>query len=891
MPKKKKEKKKELIPSKYQESILDFVKNGHGNCVVEASAGAAKTTTAIMCLEVMGKDDKILLTAFNTDIVDELKRKIKGLANKDNIDCRTMHSLGYMLLMANYPKQIEPKPNDFKYSGYIYNNIDELSDGYYSTLNSKDSSKYIDNIKRFVDFGRFYLCESANDLLFVEKHYKIPTYYNEKEVALKVMSWGKENYQTIDFTDMVWLPNVLNCKPYGRLYDWIICDECQDTMTAERMLLLRCTKMSTRMLFFGEKIQCQPEGTMILMSDGTEKDIKDIKVGDEVVSYHIKKSTYSGYRTKHPDHKYVVKKIESHIDKRFIKITTENGMSSTYTPEHICLAKFNFGKHSKAWGIALMENDMGMFFVGRALLYSNKIHHGLLKTLRSEHCTRGWVLKVLFDETEAQLEQMRISQIYNIPLAPSEMFGVNKEEMIRNNLCTLYEAIGHNKIMENALKCLEDFKKIPQFPISDAYNEIPHARTCLHTIRACNLIPELMEVSYFDLKQKSKKVKDSYRYTASRIKSIEYLDEEKMVYSLDVGKNHTYVADGIATHNCIYSFMGSDYRSFDELRKLPNTISLPLSISYRCSQNVVKYAKRFNNRIESRDGAPEGMVKFDAQLEDIQDGDMVLCRVNAPLLQLYCELAKMGKPAYIRGKDVGANLIKVVEKTKEKKLNKKTLSKGVFSKLYDKLFDEIDTVMRKHHITFEMAMDDSDVSQMYDTIQALGAISEDLTTSEELVEKIKTLFSDKKKKGISLSTIHKAKGLEADNVFICCPSLLPAKSAKEVWELQQESNLEYVAYTRAKNNLYFLDEGKFSTYSSNSQQKATELERIKPQIFSLYGGNDRCKLDKPSHEAARKIIENKTEIKEEKGKSIDLNNRKTEKPSSQFVLPRRKKKK
>ena len=600
MPRKKKEvTEKVFVPSKYQEAIFDFVKNGHGNAVIEAVAGSGKTTTAIKCVELMGDDSKILMTAFNTDIVDELKKKIKVLPNKNNVDCRTMHSLGYMLLMSNFPRQIDPKPNDFKYVGYIYNNIVELSDGYYYTMKPKDRKKYMENIRELVNFGRYYLCESIADLNFIEHHYNIPVYNNEKEVALKIMKWGKENISTIDFTDMVWLPNVLNCKPYGKLYDWIVCDECQDTMTAERMLLLRCTKMSTRMLFFGEKIQC------------------------------------------------------------------------------------------------------------------------------------------------------------------------------------------------------------------------------------------------------------------------------------------------------IYSFMGSDYRSFDELRKLPNTVSLPLSITYRCSKNVVGFVKKFNNRMEPRDDAPEGIIVNDAKIEDIQDGDMVLCRTNAPLLKLYCELSKIGKASYIRGKDIGTNLIKIIKSTKHENLEIGLKKKGVFPELYNDLLDEIDTVMSKHHITMEMAMDDVEVTKKYDIIQALDAISKNITTADELIERVSSLFSDSKKKGISLSTIHKAKGLESENVFICCPSLMPAKSAKEEWELEAEKNLEYVAYTRAKNKLLFLDEKEFGAFSSNSQERTTEVEKVMYKIFALYGGNERCIVSKPSHEAALSIIRNSSGITEPDGKIIDINSKKKTKSrySRQIVIPRKKKRK
>ena len=62
----------------------------------------------------------------------------------------------------------------------------------------------------------------------------------------------------------------------------------------------------------------------------------------------------------------------------------------------------------------------------------------------------------------------------------------------------------------------------------------------------------------------------------SVIEDIEYKECDVEVYSIEVSGNHNYFADGILTHNCIYSFQGSDYMSFNELKKLPNTISLPL---------------------------------------------------------------------------------------------------------------------------------------------------------------------------------------------------------------------------------------------------------------------------------------------------------------------------
>ena len=74
--KKKEEKPIEL--SNYQLAIIDFIKNGQGNLVVEAAAGAGKTFTLIKCIEEIPGDKSILLTAFNSDIAKVLKRITTG---------------------------------------------------------------------------------------------------------------------------------------------------------------------------------------------------------------------------------------------------------------------------------------------------------------------------------------------------------------------------------------------------------------------------------------------------------------------------------------------------------------------------------------------------------------------------------------------------------------------------------------------------------------------------------------------------------------------------------------------------------------------------------------------------------------------------------------------
>jgi ATP-dependent exoDNAse (exonuclease V) beta subunit len=124
---------------------------------------------------------------------------------------------------------------------------------------------------------------------------------------------------------------------------------------------------------------------------------------------------------------------------------------------------------------------------------------------------------------------------------------------------------------------------------------------------------------------------------------------------------------------------------------------------------------------------------------------------------------------------------------------------------------------------------------MLDMINALEVLAEGLTTADELIDRIDEIFPKKdKKSGIALSTIHKAKGLEANNVYVACKSLMPSKSAKKDWELKQEYNLMYVAYTRAKNILGFIDEKDFEKFTSG-ENSSNQLNKIETLVNSLYG--------------------------------------------------------
>ena len=548
----------EYEPSEYQKAIFDYIQHEKGNLVVEAAAGSGKTYTLVKALSLIPQDKRVLMTAFNKDIVKELTKKVKEFPN---VEVRTLHGLG-MILTTRGLGIGGMKPEAYKYTQLIYNHWQDLTKTNINKLSRNARKSFVENTKKLVDFGRFYLATTRSEMIELMTKYDIPCVADEVDVALKVMAIGGKNLDSIDYTDMIWMPHIYDLHLQECEYDFIMVDECQDLNVAERNLVLRCLKEGGRL----------------------------IAVGD--------------------------------------------------------------------------------------------------------------------------------------------------------------------------------------------------------------------------------------------------------------------------SNQCIYGFSGSDPDSFRAIQSIPNTVSMPLSISYRCPESVVKFAQNLVPSIEAKQGAEEGVILDCVSLDDVHDGDMVLCRNNAPLLQVYCKLLEQGKRAYIRGSDVGKNLQNIVIGTHKDYLHTNLKQDGVFIRLYEDLFNSRKAIMERYGISQEDAMKHETIQAKLDMIRALEVLGADLTTTEELTKKIEDIFpKNDKGEGIMLSTVHKAKGLEADNVFIACASLMPSKSALDEWQVQQERNLMYVAYTRAKKVLGFLNEEETPDFDNFSSKLEAKLRQAEMMVAAILGKTFKATMNEAM---AKSIVERVT---------------------------------
>jgi DNA helicase-2/ATP-dependent DNA helicase PcrA len=238
----------------------------------------------------------------------------------------------------------------------------------------------------------------------------------------------------------------------------------------------------------------------------------------------------------------------------------------------------------------------------------------------------------------------------------------------------------------------------------------------------------------------------------------------------------------------IYGFRGADPRSMNRLKDEWNMAELPLDVCYRCGSQIISEAQKIvgEETIKPKSDAITGIIgtgTIDSMINLAAESDMILCRINAPLVSVCLKLIKAGKTARIRGRDVGAMLSALVRRAKQ------TTIPALIAWTIDWRNDRTEKARKakKSEAAIQAIEDQSDT---------LVAIAEECREVAEVLGKLSEIFDDRKI-GITLSTVHKAKGLEAIRVWILGPELLPAPWAKSAQEQEQEKNIAYVATTRA----------------------------------------------------------------------------------------------
>lgn len=272
------------------------------------------------------------------------------------------------------------------------------------------------------------------------------------------------------------------------------------------------------------------------------------------------------------------------------------------------------------------------------------------------------------------------------------------------------------------------------------------------------------------------------------------LNRSKAEFAFKAGKQRILVGD---RYQAIYGWAGADTASLDNCRdRLESTGGcdvLSLNETFRCPQNIVALCNDHVEDFEALEEAPEGIVDNMAATElqeNLVSGDMVLCRVNAPLFSLAFRLLKEGVKVVMRGRDFAEALRNQIRGFWKDGMDCGDVLSSI-DDWYQKEFNKL--AKRRNNEAALIALEDKHLCfiAFIDGCDSLGD-----------VEKRLEIFDDRSTEGILLTSIHRAKGLEANHVYFYQKDApCPHPMATSDWAVEQEYNLLYVARTRAKQHL------------------------------------------------------------------------------------------
>lgn len=240
----------------------------------------------------------------------------------------------------------------------------------------------------------------------------------------------------------------------------------------------------------------------------------------------------------------------------------------------------------------------------------------------------------------------------------------------------------------------------------------------------------------------------------------------------------------------IYGFRGADSDGIDRLKTELSARELGLTVTYRCGKKIVEVAQRLVPDFTAHEGNHEGIVDSITQagiFDAAKPGDFVLSRKNAPLMALCLGFLKRGIRARIEGRDIGKALRGIVAGLKARTVPEYLTKVQKWGEKASKRAGRIE----------KPEVRDAKLDEVRDQVEVLLALAEGAGNVADILTRCDTLFGETEPGTVAphvvLSSVHKAKGLESEHVFILADTV----STRNV----EEANIYYVAVTRAIKHL------------------------------------------------------------------------------------------
>ncbi|MDD3412459.1 MAG: hypothetical protein PHY47_00500 [Lachnospiraceae bacterium] len=309
-----------------------------------------------------------------------------------------------------------------------------------------------------------------------------------------------------------------------------------------------------------------------------------------------------------------------------IEIKTAREKKNSITSEHISIARFNENAIDKFCVYLMRKGDF--FRIGKSQILkktNNKYRIPLQQRLKSEEGDALWVLGIYNTNSEALLSEEFFSCYLQAPKAlfiPTNSSRIKTEGLYK--WVTQEELdLHHSRFLRPTCYWagkLEELGLSLDYPFIDkdnsdqTYEDIKVYAHRSMFIRACNLLPEIMDVPVFPEKGE-KNFSENERYTLVNWEKIESLNIGRykgLVYSLDVEGEKTYFANNVATHNCPLEAMVLDTytkRYIEEFEVEPDNFSEVITMTQLAACHIMEMRGWIAIGKDDDSESPDGIIK------------------------------------------------------------------------------------------------------------------------------------------------------------------------------------------------------------------------------------------------------------------------------------------
>lgn len=233
--------------SKYQQAVIDAVKDTNNCLSIDAVAGGGKTFTLLECMKHIQTHSAIFI-AFNKSIADELASKVPA-----NFEARTFHSICFSAWRA-FCDDRRLKVDEDKVWSIIWKLFEEddvKTYGYFI--------KQLVGLAKNMGIGTDIVPDTLEAWVqIVERHdLNISSARGDQTIGIlyarKVLTESSKAKYVIDFDDMLYLP-LLYGATFQR-YDVIFIDEAQDLSSIQHALLECMIPVNGRLIAVGDPHQ------------------------------------------------------------------------------------------------------------------------------------------------------------------------------------------------------------------------------------------------------------------------------------------------------------------------------------------------------------------------------------------------------------------------------------------------------------------------------------------------------------------------------------------------------------------------------------------------------------------------------------------------------------